>query len=128
MHFLPRRHIECYLINAEAIAAFIAERDSQDSTVGPDQITATLIELAGNDNFKVAEWTGDLADPVWLAKVDAANLIAEVCASLSEHRVTLNKKDDTLNLLQRVQAANDSQISELAEYVRTLVDAVNALR
>lgn len=126
MRFLPRRHIECYLVNADAIATFIAERDSQTPAIETGAVIGKLTELAGDEKFKIDEWSGDLTEAAWLAKVDAANLIADVCASLSEHRVTFNKKDDTLALLQQVQMADFTQLAELADYVRSLVDAEGA--
>ncbi len=104
MHFLPRRLIECYLVNPDAIAAFIADRDSEPARIDAGMAAAKLVELAGADKFRITEWSGDLTNPAWLTKVDAANLIADTCALLSEHRVTFNKKDDTLALLQKVQA------------------------
>lgn len=123
MHFLPRRHIECYLVNAEALLLFITERDSEMVTSDVAEIEAKLIALAA-EQFRVAEWQGDLTDEVWLTKVDAANLIAAATAELTEHRVTFNKKDDTLALMQLVQSVDAVQLNGLATYVRSLVEAV----
>ena len=125
MHFLPRRLIECYLINPDAIAAFVSVRDIEQATITTSTVSVKLIELAGADKFKIPEWSGDLAEPAWLAKVDAANLLSDTCASLSDCRVTFNKKGDTLALLKLVQANNAAQLQELADYVRTLVETVS---
>ncbi len=83
MHFLPRRLIECYLVNPDAIAAFIADRDSEPARIDAGMAAAKLVELAGADKFRITEWSGDLTNPAWLTKVDAANLIADTCALLS---------------------------------------------
>lgn len=125
MHFLPRRLIECYLINPLAIADFISERDTHvTEAIDAESVAAALKAHAESERFMIEEWAGDLDDPDWLARVDAANLIATTCAELSEHRVTFNKKDDTLALLRSVQAINPDQLSELSEYVHSLVRAV----
>jgi predicted ATPase len=124
MHFLPRRHVECYLINADAIASFINEKDPDTDTVEPNVVTTKLRELADTLKFKIPEWNNELSAADWAAKVDAANLITDTCAQLSDHRVTFNKKDDTLALLQLVQAVDPNQTIELAEYVHGLVEAV----
>jgi len=126
MHFLPRRMIECYLVNADAIAAFIGERDSEQADIDTADVERKLAELASSSKYKTAEWNNDLANESWLAKVDAAKLIADACSDLSQHRVTFNKKDDTLALLQLVLGANPDQLGGLTAYVRSLVDAVEA--
>lgn len=125
MHFLPRRHIECYLIDPSSIAKFIADRDLESkSTVTEAMARRKLIDLGGTSRFKVSGWNNDLTNTTWSARVDAANLIAETCTQLSENRVTFNKKDDTLTLLQLVQDKNPEQIEELSHYVNGLVQAV----
>jgi hypothetical protein len=81
VHFLPRRHIECYLIDSTAIAAFIVEKDQASvGVVTPELVAARLIELAGERSFLIDEWRGNLDDEAWAAKVDAANLIACITA------------------------------------------------
>jgi hypothetical protein len=126
IHFLPRRHIECYLICAPAIALFISERDQSATAVSADAVAEKIAELAVSERFHLPEWKGDVSDALWLAQVDAANLIAETCVGLSEARVTFNKKDDTLALLKLVKAGRPELLSELEGYVRTIVEAANA--
>jgi predicted ATPase len=127
VHFLPRRHIECYLIDSTAIAAFIVEKDQASvGVVTPELVAARLIELAGERSFLIDEWRGNLDDEAWAAKVDAANLIACITAELSEQRATFNKKDDTLNLMRRVQEAAPAQLAPLCAYVRRLVESVDS--
>ena len=44
MNFLPRRHLECYLINSSAIANFINARDSSaQAAVTADTVTAKIL-------------------------------------------------------------------------------------
>jgi energy-coupling factor transporter ATP-binding protein EcfA2 len=125
MHFLPRRMIECYLVNPQAIAEFVMQRDHEQSVLDAELVTAKLIELAGSDKYKIAEWTGDLAEPSWLAKVDGAKLISDCCGQISEYRVTFKKKDETLALLQRVLSTDRAQVEELLKYVEKLVKSLS---
>jgi energy-coupling factor transporter ATP-binding protein EcfA2 len=125
MHFLPRRHIECFLINSAAIAAFITDRDAHlRGVLTIEMVREKLTTLAGSKQFSVPEWAGNIDDAAWQARVDAANLIDQTCEVLSESRARFNKNDDTLELLQRVWRENPGQISDLSEYTRALVASV----
>jgi predicted ATPase len=125
MHFLPRRHLECYLVNAEGIAEFINERDLSDERVTGEAVTKELERLAIEEPFRVSNvtWAGDLDDPKWLRSVDAARLIKTAVENLSEHRVTFAKKDDSLRLLRYVLTHRPEAIDELKDYVAGLVRA-----
>ena len=46
IHFLPRRHLECYLINPVAIAAFVVSKDTQSTgIVTAEVVSVKLAEL-----------------------------------------------------------------------------------
>ncbi len=125
LDFLPRRHLECYLIDSAAIAAFIAHKDPQPaSTVTPDSVAAALKKAAAEKPLHIQEWNGNIADEQWLAGVDAAELIGTVCGTLSEQRVRFAKKADSLFLLQHILKNDRQRFDPLAEYVASLVAAV----
>ncbi|MBU4435016.1 MAG: hypothetical protein KKC14_11435, partial [Alphaproteobacteria bacterium] len=126
LHFLPRRHFECYLIDAAAIAAFIESKDPASSGAAtPEVVAAEIVAVAGEHPFKIAEWKHDILDPKWLAAVDAANLIGAVCAKISDSRAPFNKKDDSLFLVRHILEHNRDHIGPLGDYVRDLVVAVS---
>lgn len=126
MHFLPRRHFECYLLDARSIARFITRKaPSLEPDISESDVISTMERLALT-TFAIAEYKGDLADPVWQSRVDAAKLISMTCAEVTDHRVTFDKTGDSLALLQEVIETNPEQIEELASYVRSLVEAVTA--
>lgn len=124
--FLPRRHLECYLIHPESIADFITQQTKENLTEAPvltaNEVEAALKNLAGTPKFKVTEWRNDLEDKEWLARVDAAKLITKICEEISNELVTFNKNDDSLALLRLVIKNNPAQLAELGDYVRRLVD------
>ncbi len=126
LDFLPRRHLECYLIDPAAIAAFIAHKDPQSaSTVTPDSVAAALKKAAAEKPLHIPEWNGNIADEQWLAGVDAAELIGTVCGTLSEQRMRFAKKADSLFLLQHILKNNGQHLDPLAKYVASLVAAVS---
>lgn len=126
VEFLPRRHLECYLIHPQSILDFIADKDHfkprDAAPLTPGEVATTLMRLAAEMKFKIPEWQGKLDDVVWLTRVDAANLIKAVCEEISEARVTFNKNLDSLALLRLVIRNNASQLKELCDYVCRLVD------
>lgn len=128
LHFLPRRHIECYLVDPDAIVGLIQEKDPEGSeNITGEVAAAKIAELAGDAEFAIPEWAGDIADEVWLAKVDAAKLIDRTMASLSEHRATFNKKEETLKLIQLIASNDLERLRPLFEYVEGLVEGVAAV-
>jgi predicted ATPase len=124
--FLPRRHFECYLIHAASIAEFIVQRYKETSSDAPvpttKEVEVALKNVANSKQFKIPEWKNDLEDKAWLARVDAANLINQVCADVSEARLTFTKKRDSFLLLKLVIRNHPAQLAELGDYVQRLVD------
>ena len=121
--FLPRRNFECYLLNIDAISSFLIDRDDPRETPRTsDEIRSKVFDLA-NGKFRIAEWSDDIHHLTWLRKVDAANLIMDVCSEMTNQRVTFNKKEDALFLLKRCLTTAPGDLSELFDYVVELVEA-----
>jgi len=124
--FLPRRQFECYLIHAASIAEFIAQRYKETSSDAPvptaKEVEVALENVAKSKKFKIVEWKNDLEDKAWLARVDAANLINQVCVDVSGARLTFTKKRDSFLLLKLVIRNHPDQLVELGDYVQRLVD------
>lgn len=124
--FLPRRHLECYLVDPEAIANLIVAKDPDSiDIVTPETVAKKLTELASEDSFQIPEWKGDLSNDNWLAKVDAARLIARATAEISEQRATFNKNKDSLALLKDMLTRRRESLEPLYDYVTSLVTAVS---
>ncbi len=124
VHFLPRRHLESYLIDADAIAAFVNDRLSDGVlSITADIAAATIIEAANGSDFIIDDWKNDILDPNWQRRVDAAKLINSVCERLTECRLTFTKKHDSLFLLKHIHENKPERIKELSSYVEGLVPA-----
>jgi predicted ATPase len=64
LSFLPRRHLESYLIDATAINEFIQNRNPDlAATVDTEAVKAKLAQLAGEAPFSIGHWDNDLSDP-----------------------------------------------------------------
>ncbi len=125
LRFLPRRHLECYLVDPAAIAALIVSKDSASAgTVTQARVEDALREAAAERPFWVSEWSDDISDEGWLARVDAAGLIAAICETLSGQRVPFEKKRDSLFLLRHVVEHSPERLAPLTDYVKDLVAAV----
>ncbi len=120
--FLPRRHIECYLLDPVAISRMIiAKAPSANGVATPEVVRAKIIELATDRKFAIDEWSGDIEANGWLEKIDAANIIARTASELSGHAATFNKKEDSLGLLQDILARSPEKLRGLYDYVASLV-------
>jgi energy-coupling factor transporter ATP-binding protein EcfA2 len=125
LHFLPRRHFECYLVDPIAIAAFIISKDAASSdVVTPAAVEDALRVAAAAGPLHIREWNGDITDTAWLDRVDAANLIDSVCGTLSEQRARFDKTDDSLFLLRHILERDRAHLEPLRQYIESLVTAV----
>lgn len=125
LHFLPRRHFECYLIDPHAIAAFIIHKDPASAeTVTPAAVDRELKTAAAGHPLLIPEWNGEISDTAWLARVDAAKLILSVCGTLSNARAPFAKKEDSLFLLRHILEHGPEKLAPLKEYIASLVAAV----
>jgi hypothetical protein len=83
-----------------------------------------LQAAAAEHPLHVPEWNSDITDTNWLARVDAANLIARVCGTLSQQRAPFAKKADSLFLLRHILEYDPDRLAPLREYVVSLIAAV----
>lgn len=121
LRFLPRRCFECYLIHPEAIAATITELDGRQlSTI---DVETFILQHGGDVKYKArSAWKNNLSDPIWLKKVDAANLIADCFSELTENRTEFKKTRDSVQILKKVLSIEPAAIAELTSYVEGLVE------
>jgi predicted ATPase len=120
--FLPRRHLECYFIVPHAIARFANEVDfERQGEYSSDGVERLLKAKAGDRKYLAHEkWKDDLADHDWLAEVDAANLIGDVLAEMTEHRVKFNKGEHSARLLREIVKTDPQPIEGLIDHLREL--------
>lgn len=125
LHFLPRRHFECYLIHPRAIAEFICSEVGDLSVEGvAERVTSNLKELGGNPKYGASEvWNSELSNVNWLRRVDAAKLLYDVCSKVSDQRLAFAKGVHSLAILKGVALHEPTALSELMEYVAGLVTA-----
>jgi hypothetical protein len=122
--FLPRRLFECYLLDPDAIAAFInAHAPDLSPKISAANVSECLLRIGGEQKFKASEvWNGDIADEAWLAKVDAAALIKEACNELSETRLSFAKTRHSFEILKHVMEHRPASIQALIDFVKKLFE------
>ena len=125
LHFLPRRHLECYLLDPVAISNRLKAKDPE-STVKPNDVENKILTLGGLREFQVAGVVPGLGDDAWLSRVNAAKLLVKLFNELSETRVTYDKVADGIELVKLIVKDNPTHLAPLTRYVRELVDAVQS--
>lgn len=121
VRFLPRRLIECYLLSPTAIAVVI-NAELGDGFTTDAAIEAAIKARGGNARYKaMPEWTGDIDDEKWLAKVDAAKLLKELFDQVSGTTLEFQKRKHSFDILKQMIAFDRPRLSGLIEFVEDLV-------
>lgn len=123
LHFLPRRHLECFLLNPDAIAERIRAKDPVANIDGSG-IRERLLALAAEQRFSIGI-DPDLTDENWLKRVDAAKLLSALFGDITEHRATFEKTSDVVELARLILKSSPEQLTPLIEYVTRLVEDVS---
>jgi predicted ATPase len=126
--FLPRRHIECYLLCPTAISAFLNEFDvNRPSDYSPQDIADMVGKIGGDKKYHASGyWSGAIGDEKWLEEVDAANIIYDVVSELTDKRVRFNKTDNSAWLLKHIANNKSESIIGLLKYLRELASLVRS--
>lgn len=120
LRFLPRRCIECYLLDTRAIAAVLSELDDRDH-LEPSVLEA--LNIGGDREFGApSQWNSDLKHAPWLKRVDAAKLLHAVFQRVTESRVEYRKTRDAISLLKWINENNPEGLSELYDFLRKLFE------
>ena len=123
LHFLPRRHLECYFIDPIALAQRMRDKDAE-TTVEPETVAAEILELAALPRFRTGTIVPDLTSEDWLAAVDAAKLLSVLFSKWSDARIEYVKTTDGIEIIKLMLARDPSTLTPLTEYVASLVDQV----
>ena len=120
LRFLPRRCLECYVLDPTSIAAVLSDELEQD--IGPDQIANEIAALALDVTFGAKTvFKGDITAEDWLKKIDAAKLLERLFITISEARLEFRKTHHTPLLLSKLPPDN---IKPLVDILKTLVAEV----
>lgn len=121
LKFLPRRCVECYILDPLAIAAVLTEHDGQSHNA--DQVTEFIHQNGGDIKYKASSlWKGELQSEAWLKKVDAARLLLDCFAALTQNRTEYRKTRDTIKIIQYIVQRDISILQELIDFIESLVD------
>lgn len=120
VRFLPRRMIECYLLSPIAIAT-VVNAELGDGFTTNVAVEAAIKSHGGDVRYRAApEWTGDLDDEKWLAKVDAAKLLKELFSQVSGATLEFQKRKHSFEILKQTMALDRSRLAGLIKFVDEL--------
>lgn len=125
LHFLPRRHLECYFIDPIALAQRMRDKDAA-TNLNPAAVSEKILELAASPRFRTGLIVPDLTSEEWLAAVDAAKLLNALFSESSDARIEYEKTTDGIEIIKLMLARDPSTLTPLTEYVASLVDQVEA--
>jgi hypothetical protein len=119
LRFLPRRCLECYLLDPEAISHVLSELDNRHHT--PDAVRQAFEVGSLNEYGASSQWNGDIGNLDWLKRVDGARLLSRTFNVLTETRVEYRKTRDGISILNRILDENGEQLQELIAFVKSLI-------
>jgi Arc/MetJ family transcription regulator len=104
LRFLPRRMLECYVLDADAIAAQLTALGLETS--------GSLVEKALTDQLG-ADLTGEK-----LSDVDAANVLKNLFSAMSDTKIEFKKTRDVPSLVAWLVRHKAEQLVELRSFLR----------
>ncbi|WP_296617833.1 AAA family ATPase [Sphingomonas sp.] len=120
LRFLPRRCLECYLIQPEAIALTLSELDQQEHS---SAAVEAALQIGGMQKYGAPnEWNGDYRDRDWLKRVDGARLLKDLFNNITDSRVEYRKTRDGISILTKSFGTTPDLFDELSEFVERLVE------
>ncbi|HKQ23143.1 MAG TPA: AAA family ATPase [Burkholderiales bacterium] len=127
MHFLPRRMLENYLLDGDAIAFAI------DQQVGGNgEVTATKVQDWITSKGKENKYFNPLPiEPVifseeWTNNVHAAKLLHDLFQDILDARAQFVKTRDNLIIVEWLILNRKAQLTPLCDYIKTVVAACHA--
>ena len=115
--FLPRRMVECYLLNAEAIAEAVAPGSGHEVEAVRAGVEEYFREHGGDPRLDASGvWDGLLDTESWKAKVDAGKLISLAVAAATGDKVEYRKRVHGPQVFKRLLAENNQDALALCEF------------
>jgi predicted ATPase len=120
VHFLPRWTYENYLVHPKALASILNDLPSfREASISDAQVMEWL-ELNGQNNkFGVPD--AKVFSMKWLARVKAADLLADLFQEISDGREIFRKPYHSVALTRWLLTNDPMSIQELIEFVSGLI-------
>jgi predicted ATPase len=118
--FLPRRMYENYLLIPTAIANVLSDYDrSHGRSYSGDEVQAWIDGTGHLPKYG----TPPQFDPnrPWLQYVDAATLLADLFSTMTDTRVSYDKKRHSVKLTQRILETEPTQLEELSHLLKEIL-------
>lgn len=101
---IPRRMLENYVIDADAIVAVLEEDLGEGDQLDVEIVRGKLVEIAGRKDFATRSKFGeDLKSAGWLKEIDGASLLKTAFGELTHHKVEFQKTNHTPRLFSKIE-------------------------
>ncbi|MBA4161071.1 MAG: hypothetical protein C0515_03075 [Novosphingobium sp.] len=117
LRFLPRRCLECYTIDLEAISSVISEELGDVIPTG--ELAQQIASLASERDMGGASFfDGNLENIDWLKRVDGAKLLKGLFERVTDNRLEFRKTHHTPLLMAKIAP---ERLTELSSLLKTCV-------
>lgn len=121
MHFLSRRMLENYLLDAAALSARINNLDAdRTDPVSEEAVAAWIRERGTEKQYLATAFQPGGGD--WLHKVHGAKLVNDLMGALTEMRLEYRKTRDAPWLVEWLLTHRPEQLADLEQIVREVLD------
>jgi len=121
LKLLPRRCLECFLLEPNAIANVLTELDSRQHHV--EAVRGAIINLGPEVRLGAStHWNGAIENVEWLKRVDGARLISRLFDQLTDNRVEYRKTRDGISILRYIAEKTPEYLDELLKYLEKVIE------
>jgi hypothetical protein len=121
VHFLGRRMYENYLLGAQAIAFVLSEVDAGAPGGYSQADIQNWLDTVGHSVDYGVPPPFDPTRP-WLAYADGAKLLSELFSTMSQTRVSFDKRIHSTMLTRRILETVPELLQEIADLLRTALE------
>jgi hypothetical protein len=116
VHFLPRRMYENFLLSVPAVVAVVNRIEGFRGQVVVEEEVTRLFDAKRGDRTYYCQGAHQI--PVdWISHIDAARVLAEIFAELSENRVSYEKMRHSVAITEWILENNPGHLQELANWI-----------
>jgi hypothetical protein len=120
LHILPRRNLECYLINPFAITVLLNSYLS-DVSVNIADIEEWIEKNGSRDKYRAKKyWNGDIKNVEWLKFVDGALIIKDLFNEITDCKIEFRKTKHSPEIFMTIKNNSPDELSELKRFCEKL--------
>lgn len=120
VHVLPRKNLESYLINIEAISRVISEE--LGSEIGEAEVRTSVDRIIAEERYST-NYSGSILDATWLKTLDGAKLLSDIFLDTTGKKLEYRKTRHSRMLITSIIDIAPESLEELRKYVIGLMES-----